>query len=165
MIRRPPRSTLFPYTTLFRSLSDGVHGAAAGGVYRDRSVVVRGDGLLLSRARAVPVVVERDADQQCGRQLVGDDYRGHGERQPGVSEDGLRTVLSGARELDHTECDDRGRGAESVRRGADVQLATDSDDGSGDFAIDDVAVEDGDDGDAPGDGERGIRGKYEFGAA
>src|SRR5258707_10932007 len=23
MIRRPPRSTLFPYTTLFRSLSDG----------------------------------------------------------------------------------------------------------------------------------------------
>src|SRR3712207_7563729 len=25
MIRRPPRSTLFPYTTLFRSL--GVHGA------------------------------------------------------------------------------------------------------------------------------------------
>src|SRR3712207_8852085 len=27
MIRRPPRSTLFPYTTLFRS---GGHGAAAG---------------------------------------------------------------------------------------------------------------------------------------
>src|SRR2546422_5286986 len=24
MIRRPPRSTLFPYTTLFRSLADGV---------------------------------------------------------------------------------------------------------------------------------------------
>src|SRR5258707_833284 len=28
MIRRPPRSTLFPYTTLFRSL--GVHTATAG---------------------------------------------------------------------------------------------------------------------------------------
>src|SRR2546422_10737914 len=28
MIRRPPRSTLFPYTTLFRSLEG--HGAAAG---------------------------------------------------------------------------------------------------------------------------------------
>src|SRR3712207_7445245 len=27
MIRRPPRSTLFPYTTLFRSLRDGVAGA------------------------------------------------------------------------------------------------------------------------------------------
>src|SRR3712207_8850645 len=24
MIRRPPRSTLFPYTTLFRSLTDGI---------------------------------------------------------------------------------------------------------------------------------------------
>src|SRR5260370_23487888 len=29
MIRRPPRSTLFPYTTLFRSL-DPLHRAAAG---------------------------------------------------------------------------------------------------------------------------------------
>src|SRR5947209_12924880 len=27
MIRRPPRSTLFPYTTLFRSLDDGPFGA------------------------------------------------------------------------------------------------------------------------------------------
>src|SRR3712207_8417158 len=25
MIRRPPRSTLFPYTTLFRSQEDGLH--------------------------------------------------------------------------------------------------------------------------------------------
>src|SRR5256885_5217531 len=31
MIRRPPRSTLFPYTTLFRSLVDGVaKGARVG---------------------------------------------------------------------------------------------------------------------------------------
>src|SRR2546422_6638035 len=35
MIRRPPRSTLFPYTTLFRSLhgqrgGDGLFGRAAG---------------------------------------------------------------------------------------------------------------------------------------
>src|SRR3712207_8382669 len=28
MIRRPPRSTLFPYTTLFRSSSPNFHGAA-----------------------------------------------------------------------------------------------------------------------------------------
>src|SRR5215831_3767997 len=27
MIRRPPRSTLFPYTTLFRSMKDAVAGA------------------------------------------------------------------------------------------------------------------------------------------
>src|SRR5688572_31346201 len=35
MIRRPPRSTLFPYTTLFRSAlqdDDAEHGAAAGAV-------------------------------------------------------------------------------------------------------------------------------------
>src|SRR2546425_6532451 len=31
MIRRPPRSTLFPYTTLFRSLLGG--GAAAGAAF------------------------------------------------------------------------------------------------------------------------------------
>src|SRR3712207_7188891 len=32
MIRRPPRSTLFPYTTLFRSLARGtVHGSGVGG--------------------------------------------------------------------------------------------------------------------------------------
>src|SRR3712207_8250217 len=28
MIRRPPRSTLFPYTTLFRSVLDGASGRA-----------------------------------------------------------------------------------------------------------------------------------------
>src|SRR3712207_8539494 len=28
MIRRPPRSTLFPYTTLFRSVGDALEGAA-----------------------------------------------------------------------------------------------------------------------------------------
>src|SRR3712207_9315039 len=29
MIRRPPRSTLFPYTTLFRSGGHGLHGASS----------------------------------------------------------------------------------------------------------------------------------------
>src|SRR5256885_8067980 len=32
MIRRPPRSTLFPYTTLFRSLHGGSVGAESVGV-------------------------------------------------------------------------------------------------------------------------------------
>src|SRR2546430_3651861 len=40
MIRRPPRSTLFPYTTLFRSLAllggRGHHGAARPRRLRDR---------------------------------------------------------------------------------------------------------------------------------
>src|SRR2546430_17440982 len=34
MIRRPPRSTLFPYTTLFRSLSHAVLKRPAEGDYR-----------------------------------------------------------------------------------------------------------------------------------
>src|SRR3712207_7210568 len=42
MIRRPPRSTLFPYTTLFRSfgLHDRrVHLAGDGGAHREQRVV------------------------------------------------------------------------------------------------------------------------------
>src|SRR2546430_8434570 len=32
MIRRPPRSTLFPYTTLFRSVPGTTHASVRGGV-------------------------------------------------------------------------------------------------------------------------------------
>src|SRR3712207_8547600 len=44
MIRRPPRSTLFPYTTLFRSHRRGRarSGAGAGGAVRD-DVAVPGE--------------------------------------------------------------------------------------------------------------------------
>src|SRR3712207_7628245 len=41
MIRRPPRSTLFPYTTLFRSVDDGP--PLPGGAERDRPSAVRGE--------------------------------------------------------------------------------------------------------------------------
>src|SRR3712207_7656066 len=37
MIRRPPRSTLFPYTTLFRSY----HEPAVGGYARGREILAR----------------------------------------------------------------------------------------------------------------------------
>src|SRR3712207_7312051 len=37
MIRRPPRSTLFPYTTLFRSRSAGTYVQVVG---RDRGMVI-----------------------------------------------------------------------------------------------------------------------------
>src|SRR5258708_11056720 len=41
MIRRPPRSTLFPYTTLFRSLAIRVlQGLALGGEYGGAAVYV-----------------------------------------------------------------------------------------------------------------------------
>src|SRR3712207_7962509 len=47
MMRRPPRSTLFPYTTLFRSVAqrrlldvrDGLHGGGLRGVGDDHPVV------------------------------------------------------------------------------------------------------------------------------
>src|SRR3712207_7483133 len=41
MIRRPPRSTLFPYTTLFRSQGQavvGAHGGAADDLHREGQV-------------------------------------------------------------------------------------------------------------------------------
>src|SRR3989475_13147228 len=52
MIRRPPRSTLFPYTTLFRSggharlrrRDHGVRGHAAGGYHRPGEGRARGAG-------------------------------------------------------------------------------------------------------------------------
>src|SRR2546430_11233885 len=45
MIRRPPRSTLFPYTTLFRSHVPGTHGAVAGGGCPSRAHAARRDRL------------------------------------------------------------------------------------------------------------------------
>src|SRR3989449_11638307 len=48
MIRRPPRSTLFPYTTLFRSIELGPGSGEAGGqlVYQGPAAAVRDAGTL-----------------------------------------------------------------------------------------------------------------------
>src|SRR3712207_6929118 len=62
MIRRPPRSTLFPCTTLFRSGGAGVRAIEVGGV-RVRGVVVRGVG------GAVAVVVREVLRQQLPQLL------------------------------------------------------------------------------------------------
>src|SRR5260370_24423734 len=49
MIRRPPRSTLFPYTTLFRSVVDDVKAAG------HEAPRTRGDGAhLVERRRRMP---------------------------------------------------------------------------------------------------------------
>src|SRR5258708_17590800 len=50
MIRRPPRSTLFPYTTLFRSIADFQHG---GQDRRDRLRIT--DALHHTRARVAEI--------------------------------------------------------------------------------------------------------------
>src|SRR2546426_4799877 len=59
MIRRPPRSTLFPYTTLFRSrpFDDVGRGARAGAV----GVVRRRPAVRLAPGRQVEV------EDHCGR--------------------------------------------------------------------------------------------------
>src|SRR3712207_6890372 len=75
MIRRPPRSTLFPYTTLFRSL------AAAG-------------------PRAAARVVDQTGDPATGEILVGGRVRGSVGRPVVVAHD-LR-VLHAARSEEHT---------------------------------------------------------------
>src|SRR3712207_6905453 len=51
MIRRPPRSTLFPYTTLFRSLRRLLEGPALPLRRRRRPHVVRHHRLDLARRR------------------------------------------------------------------------------------------------------------------
>src|SRR3712207_7250446 len=52
MIRRPPRSTLFPYTTLFRSATREASDAwSGGGTHRRRRGSGRGGGRAPRRAR------------------------------------------------------------------------------------------------------------------
>src|SRR2546422_5554298 len=48
MIRRPPRSTLFPYTTLFRSLPDPVRGGSLDEL--DRFTNLQNEDRVLLRA-------------------------------------------------------------------------------------------------------------------
>src|SRR3989449_11785627 len=83
MIRRPPRSTLFPYTTLFRSLvrarRPGVHrrvrGRRARGVPGPRDGAARERGVLLYVARHAHLYLRSDVvvghARHVGRRGVG----------------------------------------------------------------------------------------------
>src|SRR3712207_8469403 len=62
MIRRPPRSTLFPYTTLFRSSFLGV-GRTKGSLVSGR----RDDGSGLAANQACPVWHLRKGDRKSTR--------------------------------------------------------------------------------------------------
>src|SRR2546427_7197508 len=77
MIRRPPRSTLFPYTTLFRSpprarvdQADGLHGAEAQRVAPPLRQ-------LLDREAAFEVLGGRAIELVVGAVLLGAAQRGH----------------------------------------------------------------------------------------
>src|SRR3712207_8287598 len=66
MIRRPPRSTLFPYTTLFRS---GRERAAEPGRWREHPErhVTGHCGVSSTRASPGHVLPQRDADRKSTR--------------------------------------------------------------------------------------------------
>src|SRR3989449_9364509 len=82
MIRRPPRSTLFPYTTLFRSLEqERVHAAVDQAARLDRvrlAHLVEGD-VARDRDRARPRTHGTD-DESCAGDLAGE--AGRGPREP-----------------------------------------------------------------------------------
>src|SRR3712207_9184393 len=71
MIRRPPRSTLFPYTTLFRSGAPPrpVHKGASGG---ELSRVMLAIEVVLDGADPVPVMVFDEVDAGVGGQAAGE---------------------------------------------------------------------------------------------
>src|SRR5574337_2229002 len=52
MIRRPPRSTLFPYTTLFRSFRQSRSGGSAQSIIDRRAEAIAGDGSHRNAVRA-----------------------------------------------------------------------------------------------------------------
>src|SRR5689334_24789344 len=81
MIRRPPRSTLFPYTTLFRSRR-GVRGRRGRSPLARRGggeVGARGDGARLRAAR-------RDRRSGSGDAIGGSEGAGHRRSEEHTSE-------------------------------------------------------------------------------
>src|SRR3712207_8308944 len=72
MIRRPPRSTLFPYTTLFRS--GGAHA-------QEHQLHAAGQGMALGQLQAEYVAVEADGAVQVldldAHVVRVDHFRGH----------------------------------------------------------------------------------------
>src|SRR3712207_7647942 len=66
MIRRPPRSTLFPYTTLFRSAHVAGEGVGTGRPLEDVSSGPRGD-VVVARIAEDSIVAAPSADPVIDR--------------------------------------------------------------------------------------------------
>src|SRR6266540_7571160 len=108
MIRRPPRSTLFPYTTLFRSYG------------RERPH--------RERHRAAEADLLGDGRPEGADEPVEEEVHGHGERQghprpaelvlEGHDQDAWRRADRGRHEQDEERgCDDVPRAVDAVRHG------------------------------------------------
>src|SRR2546422_3360784 len=67
MIRRPPRSTLFPYTTLFRSIAMATGGSAWSPDLRHEVVVLKGDVWLVERTGAKRRLTQTPRDRKSTR--------------------------------------------------------------------------------------------------
>src|SRR5258707_3058623 len=67
MIRRPPRSTLFPYTTLFRSFGDSLGGQIRRPKRLGNDYIGVGQLPLKLRVRAVFVRCHKDGDRKSTR--------------------------------------------------------------------------------------------------
>src|SRR3712207_8462504 len=73
MIRRPPRSTLFPYTTLFRSLRAQRGGQPGHG--RARAAGAQPDGGRQGAARGAGLQLQRgEAPERCRRTVRSEEH-------------------------------------------------------------------------------------------
>src|SRR3712207_5794478 len=100
MIRRPPRSTLFPYTTLFRSLTGEL---ALGALETDHLHLLEDDRLDL-RLALLRVLAQRDGDvvEEVHRAEQRTVLEEHAEELPDLVE----LVLAGLHQVDVVD-DDR----------------------------------------------------------
>src|SRR3712207_7812900 len=70
MIRRPPRSTLFPYTTLFRSLQDGLLLGELGALEEVSPRRQQRAARVLVRPLSHPLGLREELDEHPRRVLV-----------------------------------------------------------------------------------------------
>src|SRR2546422_9391376 len=116
MIRRPPRSTLFPYTTLFRSLFHPAHADRDHGP--DLPYDVRGDLRAGALALRLPGAALGGNPAGGGRNVA---VRPHGRDlrpgPPGRGRGAARTALRGRQLLRERQADGRRRGPAAVWRG------------------------------------------------
>src|SRR5258707_3553776 len=102
MIRRPPRSTLFPYTTLFRSVVDQGQHALAGCMdvaehFCHRGIAVRAQAAQLGKARSEEHTSELQSRQYLVCRLLLEKKKKKNQHEH-VTNIVIRRILSRARD-------------------------------------------------------------------